>query len=210
MKINEFLVCAGMPTCQEDLDYLESVKESFASKYIDFNKYYWVTPIVRFKIINEIANSIKDAKFMAEEDLKMYAYYKAKAIDDKLNEDHEFLMQIKDMELEEYVSRYHFESIFDNAKFNYNLVDLDSLSKEGFEHYVKKRSDAYTLYTCSFEEMKRKAKVITVSAIAVLLLQIVKAESILPPIVSCIAIALAIFQDIKISRFKKKGLKDEL
>lgn len=209
MIINDFLLAAGNPNTQEDKECLEYVEKSYANNLIDFNRYYWVSPVVRYKLISELAVSLKNAMFMGTEEAKKYIYFKNKLMEDKLEEDHKFLMQIKDMELEEYISRYHYQGIFRAMNYNVKLYNFSLESSEGFEEYESIKENHLEINKKSFSKIKLTSTLITILVIAVLVFLVAAGKSIVPILLASSALALAIFQDIKIGCLYKKGLKDE-
>lgn len=209
MIVDKFLISAGEAKDQEDLDYLNYVANSKVSSLFDFNKYYWVNPLVRYKIVKEYEDAIKESKLLSPEEQIEFADLKLRFIENQLEEEHQFLMQLKSRELDEYIARYHYESKFISMNYNIKVYDFQ-VDGSGYKEYDELTDEYLGENNKTFSKVKMVSTILTILVAIILALFVITGMPTVSILVLSIALVVAIFQDIKVGRLYRKGFKDEL
>lgn len=207
MNVEAFLRSAGVAKDQDDVNYLEHVKTSPAGKLFDFEKYYWVSPIVRFKIVTAYESDIKFSGLISPEEKTKYLDMKLGYILDQLEEEHEFLMSIKDIPLTDYLSRMRYESEFLKMNYLVNLYDHE-VNTYGFETYEKRIEQNRSGEDKKFKKMNLTSTILLIIALIIAVILVASVAETISIITSVAAAIVCVIQKIVVGGFHRKGFAE--
>lgn len=211
MIVNDVLVNAGKPKDEKDHEYLQYIENSEIAKLFDFEKYYWVNPKVRYEIVRDHESMTESAAILSNEEKAEYLDLKLKYILDHLEEEHQFLMSVKDMDFGVFMRRYQFQTSFTyiNNPIRISSDDYFGLEFDGHEeeaHCIRENAKA------DFKEIGKKSTALLIVSIIIMIITCITLDDSKVPNFVIIAtwIPLVIFgiiQKVSLIRFRVKGLK---
>lgn len=211
MIVNDVLVSAGMPKDEKDHEYLQHIENSEIANLFNFEKYYWVNPRVRYEIVRDHESMIESADVLTKDEKAEYLELKLKYILDHLEEEHKFLMSVKDMDFGVFMRKYQFQTSFTyiNNPIRISSDDYFGLEfggHENEEYYIRENARA------NFKEIGKKSNALLIVTVIIMIVTCMTIDNSKVPNNVVIAtwiplILFCIIQKVSLIRFRKKGLK---
>lgn len=205
MKIVDlFLINAGEAKTDEDREHLSYVESSPAAKLLNLEKYYWLSPIVRYNITKTFEDDIHGSKMMTSDDRIHYLDLKSRYITDRLDEQHEFLQHIKGLDIYDYISKYRFALEF--SKMNYIIPFYEHMSYgTGFEKTIAHVQNVKDEEEIKFKKVSKVSLILLLAAIISIIVLVVLEAPTTSIVVAGAATVVGVIQKIVVTCFHKKG-----